>query len=245
MAATAHADPAPTAQEIHRIVAAALDPDFYRAIYPDIPPEMDAAGHYCTQGWREGRDPAPWFSAAAYLADHPDVAQADLEPLHHFLTIGRREGREVRRSWYAVAYLEGRDWAPAPWGHDALITAKAAPEPPATPAFSAEMAREAVAAEFDPAFYLATNPDVAASGMDPLDHFLATGWREARDPSAAFSVHDYLEGYPDVAQSGLNPFAHYLLAGRAEGRRPKHDLGFRYDVIARLKPMAARVAEAA
>lgn len=36
-------------------------------------------------------------------------------------------------------------------------------------------------ADFDPARYLAFNPDVAKAGMDPGQHYLAFGWREDRD----------------------------------------------------------------
>lgn len=35
--------------------------------------------------------------------------------------------------------------------------------------------------DFDPAAYLRLNPDVAAAGSDPKQHFLAHGWREGRD----------------------------------------------------------------
>jgi hypothetical protein len=245
MAATAHADPAPTAEEIRRRLAAAFDPDFYRAIYVDITPEIDALEHYRTQGWREARDPVPWFSVTDYLADNPDVAARKIEPLCHFLTVGRRQGRDVAPSRHEIAYLERVAWTPPHWGQMTFGARPAAKVEAPAPAICPETARAAVAAAFDPAFYLAVNPDVATSGMAPLEHFLATGWREGRDPCAAFSVQDYLENNPDVAQSGLNPFAHYLIAGRAEGRRPKHDLGFRYDVIARMKPAAVRIAEAA
>jgi hypothetical protein len=41
---------------------------------------------------------------------------------------------------------------------------------------------------FDAAFYLARNPDVAASGMDPLLHYLAHGEAEGRRPSAELSA---------------------------------------------------------
>jgi hypothetical protein len=97
--------------------------------------------------------------------------------------------------------------------------------------------------EFDVGFYLSSNADVASSGLDPLDHFLRHGWLEGRDPSPGFSVADYLDAYPDVASAGLNPFVHYLRSGRAEGRLARSPLGFRYQVISRLKPMEDRLAE--
>jgi O-antigen biosynthesis protein len=43
---------------------------------------------------------------------------------------------------------------------------------------------------FDAGHYVRANPDVAASGMDPLSHFLRHGWREGRSPLADFSVNN-------------------------------------------------------
>ena len=54
---------------------------------------MDAARHYLAFGWREGRDPGPFFATETYLARHPDVAEAGLNPLLHYETNGRRENR--------------------------------------------------------------------------------------------------------------------------------------------------------
>lgn len=249
MAVMAHADDDPQAADAHRVIAPAFDPDFYRAIYTDLPADLGPLWHYRMAGWREGRDPAPWFSVEGYLAAHPDVAEAGLEPFFHFLANGRHEGRDIAPSRHATTYFGQVGWAPEPWSHESFA-ASAAPETgrsgrrrgPGVPL--TEDQRQAVAAEFDAAFYLAMNPDVATSGMDPVEHFIRTGWLEDRDPNPGFSVLDYLEANPDVAAADLNPFAHYLVAGRAEGRAPRHALGFRYDVIARLKPVEARIAEA-
>lgn len=249
------AEPAPAedhqrSQDVHRTISAALDPDFYRAIYTDLPADVGALWHYRVQGWREGRDPAPWFCVSAYLADNPDVARSGVEPFHHFLTRGRHEGRDVVPSRHAASYFGLVDWAPPRWMDDAFGEAAAVPRR-AAPARARKAApltedqRAAVAEAFDAAYYLAMNPDVAEAGGDPLHHFIDTGWQEGRDPSPHFSVHHYLETYPDIDQAGLNPFAHYLVAGRHEGRTPRHDLGFRYDVISRLKPMSERIGAAA
>lgn len=72
--------------------------------------------------------------------------------------------------------------------------------------------------EFDAAHYLAANPDVAAAGMDPLDHYLMAGWREGRDPSPHFSTRGYLSRHADVRAQGLNPLVHYVRQGQREGR---------------------------
>jgi hypothetical protein len=99
--------------------------------------------------------------------------------------------------------------------------------------------------DFDPEWYLQRYPDVAASGMDPLEHYLSAGHAEGRlalppppavtvaseqaaalagstlSESAApvdFDPEFYLRQYPDIAAAGLDPYAHYLAHGRAEGR---------------------------
>lgn len=71
---------------------------------------------------------------------------------------------------------------------------------------------------FDPEYYRTANPDVAAAGIDPLSHFLQSGWLERRDPSPRFSVSGYIARYDDVREAGVNPLVHYLMHGRLEGR---------------------------
>ena len=71
---------------------------------------------------------------------------------------------------------------------------------------------------FDAEYYLENNLDVKSSGVDPARHYLSDGWRENRDPSAAFCTSKYLSDNPDVALAGVNPLVHYLQNGRREGR---------------------------
>ncbi|AHX60274.1 hypothetical protein [Aeromonas media] len=71
---------------------------------------------------------------------------------------------------------------------------------------------------FDPQWYLAQNPDVRESGIDPARHYLIFGGFENRDPSSSFSSQYYLELYPDVKHSGMNPLEHYIKFGIDEKR---------------------------
>jgi len=87
-----------------------------------------------------------------------------------------------------------------------------------------EQEAAAVAGYFDAAHYLAANPEVRESGLDPLQHFLRQGWREGRNPSADFDVAYYLRAYPDVVATGVNPLLHYVWAGKAEGRLPRRPM---------------------
>jgi O-antigen biosynthesis protein len=63
---------------------------------------------------------------------------------------------------------------------------------------------------FDGDWYLATYPDVARAGLDPLSHYLEHGAAEGRDPGPSFSTRGYLRSYPDVAALGVNPLLHYV-----------------------------------
>jgi hypothetical protein len=74
---------------------------------------------------------------------------------------------------------------------------------------------------FDAQQYLQRNPDVARSGMDPVEHYVRHGAAEGRDPIEGFSTTYYLRNNPDVATSGINPFRHYVEYGRDEGRPPR------------------------
>ena len=73
---------------------------------------------------------------------------------------------------------------------------------------------------FDTGYYLAHNPDVAASGIDPYQHYLALGGTEGRNPDAFFDSRYYLQQNPDVAAAGVNPLQHYEQYGWHEGRDP-------------------------
>lgn len=75
-----------------------------------------------------------------------------------------------------------------------------------------------ISQHLDKEFYLSANPDVQASGIDPVRHYIAHGHAEGRDPTPYFSTSGYLARYPDVVSAGLNAFHHYLRHGRHENR---------------------------
>jgi glycosyltransferase involved in cell wall biosynthesis len=84
-----------------------FDAQFYAAMNPDVAAAgVDLREHFDTFGWRERRDPAPWFSVNGYLLANPDVDAADVNPFRHWLGSGRREGRPLGKralsGWAAV-----------------------------------------------------------------------------------------------------------------------------------------------
>ncbi len=72
---------------------------------------------------------------------------------------------------------------------------------------------------FDADWYRITYPDVAASGADPLGHFMREGWKENRWPGPDFDTAFYRYAYEDIG--GQNPLLHYIRHGRDEQRPTK------------------------
>ena len=60
-------------------------------------PGVDALAHYNSSGWREGRDPDPYFSTIVYRAANPDVRASGVNPLTHYQQTGWKEGRDPGR----------------------------------------------------------------------------------------------------------------------------------------------------
>lgn len=83
--------------------------------------------------------------------------------------------------------------------------------------------------KFDPceffwgAWYLERYQDVAAAGLNPLQHFEQHGAFELRDPSPLFDVDWYSRTYR-VDLTSINPLSHFLREGRQKGYMPREDL---------------------
>jgi glycosyltransferase involved in cell wall biosynthesis len=66
---------------------------------------------------------------------------------------------------------------------------------------------------FDPAFYLAYNPDIAAARVDPFKHYKTHGWKEGRWPTAWFDPSEYIRRFPALIGTDIEPFAHFIANG--------------------------------
>lgn len=80
----------------------------------------------------------------------------------------------------------------------------------------------AAPSQFDETWYLDSNLDVAAAGVDPYEHFLQFGLSEGRT-TASYNEASYLGRYADVAEAVADGhfasgWAHFVTFGDAEGR---------------------------
>jgi glycosyltransferase involved in cell wall biosynthesis len=170
---------------------------WYAATYPDvIGAGYQPSIHYVRYGFTQRRQPGPEFDGIWYCDAYEDVVANGENPLLHYIYFGEAEGRRKRSL------------------------------PDATIASSIHMEQfvdaDIKAIRNSPLFhadwYLNQYPDLAASDLDPLRHYILFGSSEKRNPSAEFDTTKYLQLHPDVKQTGLNPLVHYELHGREEGR---------------------------
>ena len=139
---------------------------------PDLPRDTHGAlVHWHRYGWREGRWPNAYFDASYYQARHPTEGDPLLDYILQGEALGRRPVPYFDPVWYRTQH--------------AL--------PPGQLCLAHFLARRHSGAaspipEFDSAHYLRSNPDVAAAGMDPLEHYLIQGYREDRLPAPDFDL---------------------------------------------------------
>lgn len=72
---------------------------------------------------------------------------------------------------------------------------------------------------FDDAWYAKTYPDIAASPLSPIEHFVQLGAYEGRNPGPDFDSMKYHMADPAVSGNKLSALIHYLRHGKEEGRK--------------------------
>lgn len=65
---------------------------------------------------------------------------------------------------------------------------------------------------FHSRWYMEQNADVAATGINPLAHYLTVGFREQRDPSRVLNLGNYWARTPQLAKTD-DPAQHYMTGG--------------------------------
>ena len=211
--------------------------DWYKAKYEGV--WGDPLHHYLTEGWKLGNQPNPlfdpeWYRSTAqtelgdgdpftdYLiragtdpvSPHPlfdadfyreqcgelgqAVSQYECPLLHFFLHEGKIDPHVLFDSHY---YRSKVDFPSEifPIVHYMSARPKFDPHP-----------------FFSSLQYLASRPDVASTGENPLVHYLTSGFRESCSPHELFDNAFYLTQYPEVE---ISPLVHYLKFGVHEGRR--------------------------
>ena len=77
---------------------------------------------------------------------------------------------------------------------------------------------------FDEVYYTRSNPKVKNTTLDGLTHYVTTGWKEDKNPSAEFDAIWYRSEYLQDFLIPMNALVHYILIGETKGylKRPKY-----------------------
>lgn len=179
---------------------ALFDDAHYRDQLPE-PVDGDLLEHYLQDGWRRGLNPSAAFDTDQYLGANPDVAESGINPLLHFVRHGRAEGRPTA----VPPASEQTAGVPDEAAVAARVVAEALPEgDPAAALFDPAYYAAQLGAvpdgvslfehymdsgwrqrldpspAFSTAYYLDTNPEVAAAGINPFLHWVNYGRHEKR-----------------------------------------------------------------
>jgi glycosyltransferase involved in cell wall biosynthesis len=174
-----------------------FDEAYYLQAYPDIAgADISPLEHFFCFGFKEGRRPNTYFDPTWYLGRYPDVLAQAAQPLLHFILHGEQQGYMpcplFDPVWYRQRYgVAAEENTLAHYLHRRTTT-------PLSPLGA-----------FDAEFYAAANPDLAEAGVDLFEHFFNQGFKECRNPSAAFDVKFYTQRYLRHLP-GEHPFLHYL-----------------------------------
>jgi len=184
-----------------QVMREGFDPQFYfdRYLKNDAHARtQDPFEHYLgnVKDWQ--LDPSPAFSESLYLSQNPDVARAVdrgayLCGFHHFIAAGMDEGAG---------------------------TADAGTGPEITDPIREQTGIIESSGLFDADWYFQTCPDLADSGLTPLEHFCNYGWEKGYRPNPFFDPLWYLEQNPDALEQHGNPLIHFIAVGDAENRAP-------------------------
>ncbi|KAK0341875.1 hypothetical protein LTR94_024619 [Friedmanniomyces endolithicus] len=84
--------------DVRALISAEFSEEYYRSNNRDLPGDIRYLDHFVFEGWKQGRDPNPFFSVSGYLEMYPDVRASGMNPFQHFILAGRQEGRVAKQA---------------------------------------------------------------------------------------------------------------------------------------------------
>jgi GT2 family glycosyltransferase len=146
------------------------------------------------------------FNAAYYLSHLPSSAGEPRDPLQHYLAVGEENGLKPH-PLFDPSYYRSRYPEPS------------AAVGPLLDYLTGGWRDRAPNEWFDSAWYLSQYPDVAASGMNPLIHYVRYGCTERRLPGPGFEPNWYRTQHPLLTDPEIEPLSFHLDVGRYIGFR--------------------------
>lgn len=160
------------------------------------------------------------FDTDYYLTEYPDVAAAGVDPIRHYINHGAGEFRNpsphFTTRFYAEAYPDVTASGMNPLVHYIKVGKS-------RNRWASHKLAVQKSGFFDPVYYLMNNPDVGLSGLSPIDHYVTHGWRQWRNPCAAFDLIWYAQIYLR-SNWAIDPLFHYVVTGADKGHKTRPPL---------------------
>ncbi len=154
-----------------------------------------------------------YFDSQFYLQKYPDIAAAGVDPLDHYMQYGWREMRTPNTSHTTEDFLRACNLSAKDVTFNPIYQWIQSGKPPMSP--NSKVIRTLTQEYFDSQFYLRKYPDIAAAGVDPLDHYLQYGWREMRTPNTSHTTEDFLRACNLSAKDvTFNPIYQWIQSGK-------------------------------
>ena len=208
-----------------------FDKNYYTQKYSkELPLNIEPLTHFCSLGWKEGKNPSEVFETNTYLELYPNVVGLKINPLVHYIKSGRIKGKAKNYQEYECNLLKEFGL----FDVDYYLTS------------NADVAKSGI----DPVHHFYSlgwkegrNPspqfDIKAyseqyqnedKSINPLIDFIINILRIEYGNKKANRTVDveeilfdsayYLNENPDVKREGINPVKHFFISGWKEGRNP-------------------------
>lgn len=179
--------------------------NLFISAYPHLV-DREPLSWYIEEGRARDASPTPALDLPVYRAANADLTDAP-DLLAHFLEHGWREHRHFTNAFGENEFraLEPRT-PPGPgeavraWISSGAPVLDVARKVRGQTRYNAD---DPYSWAFDLDWYLASNPDVAECGVDPLKHYCELGWLERRSPHPLINLHWLFSRYPEIDDEPL------------------------------------------
>ncbi len=165
---------------------------------------IDPLYHYMKTGFKEGRDPGPFFSLKHYYDQYPELEKNGVEPISHYI----KKGYNERASTHPLL----ADYIVKPsyfFGKPRLSRNKQQTKPLIDSS-----------SFFNSDYYVSKYNDVENSHMLPIEHYLCHGGSERRQPGPLFDPEFYTDRTPHYNKEKGDLLDHFLKTGAKVGKSP-------------------------
>lgn len=160
-------------------VSGLLDETYYR-LQADVPHAIDPLAHYLEEGWMRGMNPSPGFDGE-FLRPYYEASGRYGPPALTWLQLSVMPGRRPPKNYEEAAWLAEKLRGSRHFDVNQYAKRVSSNVDPVLHyVVIGELLGWPPSQEFDPKFYLESNPDLADSGLSPLCHYIDNGHREGR-----------------------------------------------------------------